>query len=745
MRLLLRHPLWGAITGAWLVVGGVRGEDVTPRLSLQAICQMSPEEVAGEPLVRVAGIVTWTRGSAFTIQDGSGRGLYVNVSLARTRGFFPHHEPPAAPAPGSLVEIEGRLVRGGFGPSPLLPLSISVTGTAPLPDPQPTDTARLFTGADLSRLVAIDAVIQEVTPLNEGTARIWLEADDRRLVAQVERRLIPVDPAALVDADVRIAGVALPTFNTRGEADLTTLQTHRPEWLTILAPARHAPFEIPRIDLGNLDTFRDEPLRGHMTRIEGTVIHATLGKELYLQDGPHGVRIRTSVPDEFVPGDRVEVAGFIDREGRVAGLKHALVRRISTGPPPEPLAVSPDEIIAVNARSAQVAIMADPGDYEHCLVRFPATVVAVTDGGMAAGGSLLATAGQASVIARLPDFGIRGLTGLQPGSEVMLTGVIRTEWPTDGLARRRLPLNQVALDLRTPDDVRLLRLPPWWTPRRVAIVAGIFGGVAAAAVAWAAVLRREVRRQTSIATDEALGRRLAAVEYDVALRERHELAADIHDTVLQTLSGVMFHLRICETLQNRGGSADRSPLANQLAVARQLTNDAASELRGKVCSLRSDRTEDRPFSQLLRELSDRTTADHEARVLLDVDSRIDALPPLVRGNLLLVIQESLHNAVSHGDPRTVAVAVSCDADGGVVVNVRDDGRGFTLAAVPGPDSGHLGLTTMRERIDRLGGGLRIESTPGQGTVVQATMPPGSRSSARPASAEHGAVVRTGGG
>lgn len=99
------------------------------------------------------------------------------------------------------------------------------------------------------------------------------------------------------------------------------------------------------------------------------------------------------------------------------------------------------------------------------------------------------------------------------------------------------------------------------------------------------------------------------------------------------------------------------------------------------------------------------------------------VPDFVAGNLLLVAQEALHNALKHGHPRTVTLeARLAEKPQWIALAVRDDGRGFTVGAQVGAAQGHFGLTGMRERIERLNGTLRIESALGQGTTVHFEVP-----------------------
>lgn len=99
--------------------------------------------------------------------------------------------------------------------------------------------------------------------------------------------------------------------------------------------------------------------------------------------------------------------------------------------------------------------------------------------------------------------------------------------------------------------------------------------------------------------------------------------------------------------------------------------------------------------------------------------RTFALPDFVAGNLLLVVQEAIRNALHHAQPSAVRVVVAFDATSrGLTLAVSDDGGGFDMATAAGPAHGHFGIQGMRERIDSLGGTLTIESEPGRGTAVR---------------------------
>src|SRR5215207_323937 len=111
---------------------------------------------------------------------------------------------------------------------------------------------------------------------------------------------------------------------------------------------------------------------------------------------------------------------------------------------------------------------------------------------------------------------------------------------------------------------------------------------------------------------------------------------------------------------------------------------------------------------------------HELAVHLTLcDAEPDA-PLEVKEALYRIAQEALNNTVKHAQAEGVELRLEQEA-GGILLEVRDDGEGFDPA---GSFPGHLGLKSMRERVARLGGMLRIESAPREGTQVRAQIPPG---------------------
>ena len=217
-------------------------------------------------------------------------------------------------------------------------------------------------------------------------------------------------------------------------------------------------------------------------------------------------------------------------------------------------------------------------------------------------------------------------------------------------------------------------------------------------------------------------RKDAAIEFQAALRERNRLAANLHDTLLQTMGGLGFQIQACEaemTDLNPAGSS-----GTHLEVARKMLDHAVSELRDSVWALRSLPLHGFALPEALQSLADRAERGYQrARIEVRTVGDLSHIPNFVAGNLLLAAQEAVHNALKHGRPNSVLIEARADMKPGWIgVTVTDDGAGFTLGEQAGASQGHFGLAGTLERIDRLAGTFRVESAPGKGTTVQIDVP-----------------------
>ena len=713
MAAAAKTPSWSVGLG-WLAVLScalVARADERPPLRSIAALKALPDDVAidGMP-VRVRGVVTW-RGDDMdgaAIQDESA-GIWVTVDFARQMNILA----PDAPSPfkgiepGMEVEIEGIATRQGPTPrdnlysTMILPRSVEVVGRGSLPEPRHADYPVLFSGAADHLRVDVCGVVQGFRETDSAWL-LFIDAEPGEVGALFPKSAFSPDPSSLVDAKVRIQGVCGACYNRRGDFLSPRIHMNSLDDLVVERSALAQPFEAPKVTLGGLAGYRTTPQGAHRMRVEGVVTYVQPGRCFYIQEGASGVRVETRAADPVHVGDRVEVAGFLSMNRRIAGLKEAVVRPIRTDAAPPPVAVTLSEL---GLREAAA---------DGLLVTVQARLLEAQR--IADGCQLVLTAGKSGFVAKLSGEGASRLLALQDGSELSLTGIVDIDLTYD--YRVRPNVERIGLLLRSPADVQVVRGPSWWTPRRLLQALAGLAAVLLAAFTWVVLLRRQVITQSTELAKEMRTRRDAAVEFDATLRERNRLAANLHDTLLQTLGGIGYQLEACEV----SGRVDAAETKKHFDMAQRMVDHAMSQLHDSVWTLRSLPLRSRTFPEALRSLADRMGQEYAAQITVETNGSLGERPEFVAGNLLLVLQEAVSNALRHGHAVHVAITVATEApDSRIELTVRDDGQGFVPGTQQGMEQGHFGIEGMRERVERLGGSLEIESTPSGGTTVRANV------------------------
>jgi signal transduction histidine kinase len=158
-----------------------------------------------------------------------------------------------------------------------------------------------------------------------------------------------------------------------------------------------------------------------------------------------------------------------------------------------------------------------------------------------------------------------------------------------------------------------------------------------------------------------------------------------------------------------------------LFLARQFLDRSRAEVHRTVWDLRAHGLEGRDFLDVLRERAAAMVSGSSVVLSVEVEGGAVPLSDFIAGNLLLLAQEAVTNALKHAAPGRIDVQLSFPIMQ-VLLEVKDDGRGFDPAAAPGHRDGHFGLQGMHERAKRLGGKLAVESSPGRGTCVSVLLP-----------------------
>jgi signal transduction histidine kinase len=195
------------------------------------------------------------------------------------------------------------------------------------------------------------------------------------------------------------------------------------------------------------------------------------------------------------------------------------------------------------------------------------------------------------------------------------------------------------------------------------------------------------------------------------LAERNRLALDLHDAVSQKLFGLVYSAEAAATLLDR----DTAEAREQLGRLQRLAQEALDELRALIFELRPPDLERDGLCGALRKHVELLRRQQPVPIGLDVDQDVPRHAHR-DGEVLRIAQEALQNALRHGAATRISVRLRA-LDGRLRLEVEDDGIGFD------PDAGdlrstRLGLTSMEERAERLGGRLDIRSSAGAGTTIR---------------------------
>jgi signal transduction histidine kinase len=202
------------------------------------------------------------------------------------------------------------------------------------------------------------------------------------------------------------------------------------------------------------------------------------------------------------------------------------------------------------------------------------------------------------------------------------------------------------------------------------------------------------------------------------------MAREIHDTIAQGLTAILTQLEVADR------EIDDVPAArSRLNTVRTLARESLNEVRRAVQGLRPAPLDEAELAAALHDITTKWSQTTGKPAFVSVTGDPRPLHAEVEMTLLRVAQEALANVGKHASATRVGLTLSYMEDV-VVLDVRDDGSGFTPEATGSSNAGGFGLIAMRQRVIRLAGDFEIETAPGQGTGISATVPaipPGSDS------------------
>lgn len=586
---------------------------------------------------------------------------------------------------GERIDVEGETYPGLYLAG-IVGKKVTVLSEGEPPTPRPINYEQLASGQYHYDWVEVRGIVRSVTPagkysvlkvaLGNGSLDVYPVTDE----STVDEHL--------VDATVRVTGIAAGYINDHRQLVAPHLRVRSLANITVLEPAPDDPYAIDATPAAELLRFAPNGRAGHRVKVRGAVTHQEPGAAVYLRDDVQGLRVLTLTNETFAPGEIVEALGFPGMGTLSAELDDATLRR--TGEKANLVAntVAVKDLASGKLDADLVTVEADVRDVIRESDRLR---LALQEGG---------TVFEAVAHPPPPENEIPAI-----GARVRLTGicrVIEATQPTRSFSTRARTFEMLLR--HSPGDLTILRRPSWWTTRRLTIAAGTLLALTILAIAWAALLRRQVRRQTALIRTQVAAATIAD--------ERQRIAREFHDTLEQELVGVSLRLDAATA------RATDSKLRDLITGTQRLVHQLQTGARSFVWNLRESSLAGQPLADGIRTAVATSTAGRQVEILTLGEAR--RLPESIGHELLRVAQEASANAVKHGNAQRIVIMLDFANADAVRLVIEDDGAGFETAA-PVPD-GHFGLLGIRERTQKLGGTLQLRSNPGHGTTVEVTVP-----------------------
>ena len=194
--------------------------------------------------------------------------------------------------------------------------------------------------------------------------------------------------------------------------------------------------------------------------------------------------------------------------------------------------------------------------------------------------------------------------------------------------------------------------------------------------------------------------------------ERTRIAHELHDSLAQTLASLRFQVRVLDETLHQG---DESTTWQQLERIENSLDEANTELRGLIANFRAPAYDQNLLGSIEKVVS-RFRNETGIKTYLQEEWSSAALPKEKETQILRIIQEALWNIRKHSEAKTVRIMLKDRNDENYHILIEDDGIGINKKIYGSPGE-HIGLTIMQERASNLGGTLRVESEPGEGTRI----------------------------
>ena len=606
------------------------------------------------------------------------------------------HDSATLPDLGDRVLLEGALVRLDQGDIRPEYNRIETLGHTDPPPPREGPATEIMSGRhDFHRAILIGEV-RDVEP--SGTSPNW---NYLSLISEGHQYYVPIPTSGatlrqiepLIGSMVRLDGFPDSHNCSRRFLDERRFVVSGYSNIDVITPPPDDPFvNAPAVESLRRLSSEALPRLGR---------HKTLGRLIAKWQSVHALLemsdsrkalITFSSATDLPRGAAVEVIGYPSTDGFFLRLSRAIGRQVAGEQFAEPEVQDLDKHILEDLLSDDFS---DKLILQGKRIRLCGTIADFGEGPRESKTLPL------SIAERLLDVDFSSVPescdAIVPGCKVRVTGtcVLATEnWASLSTGTT---LNGIRLVVDRPDDVEILARPPWWNLTRLSVVIALLVIVIAAILFW----NRELRKLSEKRGRELFRERSASAIAELKTSERTRLAAEIHDSISQILTGAAMQLDAGET-----------------QAAKRILASCRRELRCCIWDLRGNALEAVNLADAIKA----TLAPHlgGCSLALDFDVPSSSLSEAIRHAALSIIREATVNAIRHGHARTVAVSGELSGRR-LSFSVVDDGKGFDPEDCRGSAEGHFGLMGMKERAKSFNGSFSISSSPENGTEIAVTL------------------------
>ncbi len=637
---------------------------------------LSPQLAQQGLPVSIRGVVTAfsSKHTGAVIQDAT-RGVFVD--LGQLEGGVSINR-------GDFCEVEGITGPGWFAPS-VIAHRITRLGAGSMPKPVRATWSQLMNGSLDTEYAELDGLVTEV----QGR-QVVLFTQGGKITVEL-RDFRPEVVQGYEGALVRIRGCFLPNFDMATRKLETGAMAVSGAAVEVLQSPPSHPFDAPRKSIGELLYYDPEAVPFRRLTVGGQVIFSREG-ECYLTDGTNSMRVTTSDSECFAVGDVVDAVGFLELGGHTAELKEALLRKTGQAPLPAARKLGPDELLLARHAGTFVQVKA----------------VLINDWREGPERVMELQSGYLAFKARVSD---RGMPVSLParGSLLELTGVYAPQGKVAGDGK----VNGFELLLGSAAGIRVLTTPPWWTLKRVLILAGILGALLCGALLWNKELQAKVEERGRLLEAEVRNRQRAELQR-AAEAERSRIARDLHDDLGTGLTEVSLLASA-----GLGRFEDSQKVRDRFHSIAEKARALVSGLDAIIWAIDPKRNSLQAFADYVTSYADELFSNSGivCRIRVRIECGAVELSESKRHSLFLAVKEALNNVIRHAAATEVELRILQSGDRLEVV-IADNGRGFDWKTIRRGN----GLANLQERLQAMHGERLVESEPGKGTTVRLVVP-----------------------